>query len=595
MNPEVYILYFEISLQSEKNTINNQLLVQSLYMIEATLYLNPKSIQFVNLSIGSNEKNIQIQQCIENILLINQNIIISSAAGNSGPFRGSIQFPSQMHSILSIGTLSPLSSRGPSFEIQNYPIKKPDFIIDLNDKDSDGSSFGTSIACAQFTGFITKYSKYHYQKNLLLIALINSSYIYENYGMFEQGYGVLDLKQNINVNRFSSFLHIFPSLIDLTDTNSYFDFVKQLDFQHQELNVESFKLSIQILNIFQKNIFIQNVKLINEQNIDNVCPFSILVFDHNLDFKNSQIYLRFDLFQQQNFNPNNSKMVICTLILDFQVKESFTKKIIVQSEIAKVKIKGKILLKKDVTYSILLNQYYQNPQLKSLQYQSNFYQYYLRNEFDFFGKSLLSNYFALKSHISYLNQENQFQYINLLETNIQFQHLSSLSKTLLILVDIEVSLSNLDVSYIQNHISYSSNSLIIFAEWFSGIAENEKAFDYQSMNKLLKIFGVGFEQGSFSQKICDSNQKCVVYYSGCQIVIFKNSDFVKNITYKKQAFENDFEFDQKQEIIYYVEIKTIYNSNIFLFGDSACLEEAFQYQNCFYLIDKIIQNSLEIQ
>ncbi|KAL4452992.1 hypothetical protein ABPG73_011073 [Tetrahymena malaccensis] len=593
MNQEVQILYFEISLNSEQNPINNQFLLKSLKIIEATLYQNPKSIQFVNLSIGSSEKNILIQQCIENILMINQNIIISSAAGNSGPFRGSIQFPSQMHSILSIGTASPLSSRGPSFEIQNYPVKKPDFIIDLYDDDSSNSSSGTSIACAQFTGFITKYSKNFYNKNLLLVALIKSSYSYEDFSMYEQGFGMLDLKQPITVNRFHSFVQIFPSLIDLTDMNGYFDFVKQLDFHCQDLQIERYKLSVQILNVFQKNIFIQNIKLKNDQDIDSFCPFSILVFDHYLDFKNSSIYLRFDLFQKQNMNSSDQKMVICTLILDFQVKESFTKEIIVQSEIAKIKIKAKIVQAKDVTYNILFNKHYQYPQLQSLQYESNYQQYYLKYQFDFFGKSLLSNYFALKSHFSQLNKQNQFQYVNLLETHIQFQDLNPLLKTLLILVDLEKSLSDSDISYIQNHINSKSNSLIIFGEWFSNINQNEKAFDYQSINRLLKIFGVGFDQGSFSGKICDSNQQCMAYYSGCQIKIFEDSDLVKNITYKKQTFENDFKIGQEQEIIYQAEIKTKYDSNIFLFGDSACLEEAFQYQNCFYLIDNIIQHSLE--
>ncbi|EAR82056.2 S8/S53 family peptidase (macronuclear) [Tetrahymena thermophila SB210] len=595
MNPEVYILYFEISLKSKQNKIKNELLLKSLNIIEATLYQNPKSIEFINLSIGSNQKNIWIQQSIENILSINHNIIIASAAGNSGPLRGSIQFPSQMQSILSIGTMSLLSSRGPSFEMLNYPIKKPDFIINLSDENINNSSYGTSIACAQFTGFVSKYSYNYSQKNLFLIALIKSSYSYDSYSIYEQGFGILDLKQTVTVSRFSSFVEVFPSLIDLTNSYSYFDFVKQLDFQNQDLNVESFKLTLQIFNVFQKNILIQNIKLKNDSNFDSICPFSILAFDHYLDFKKSQIYFRFDLFQSQNVNSNDSQIVTCTLILDFQVKESFTNKIIVQSEIVKIKIEGKILLKRDVTYNILFNQYYQNPQLQNLEYKSNFYQYYLKNQYDFFGKSLLSNYFALKSHIQYLNQENQFQLFNLLETYTQFQDLNLLSNTLLVLVDFEIPLSNLDIEYIQNHILDRNNSLMIFGEWFSEINENEKAFDYQSINKLLRIFGVSFQQGSFSQKICDYHQQCFVYYSGCQIVIFENSNIVQNITYKKQVFKNDFEVDQDQEIIYYVEIKTKYNSNVFLFGDSACLEEAFQYQNCFYLIDKIIQQSQEIE
>lgn len=157
-----------------------------------------------------------------------------------------------------------------------------------------------------------------------------------------------------------------------------------------------------------------------------------------------------------------------------------------------------------------------------------------------------------------------------------------------VIADYETELSDQDKEYLTAHLKVSHNFLIVFGEWF--FVNNNKAFDYVSINSFLYIYGVQFSEGSFSKEICDeTGSSCYNYISGCSIDIGNNKEESESlkIVYLKGMFEIDSTGEQ-QEIIYYAEIETKQQSYIYLLADSTCIEEAFSHKNCYKIVEKAV-------
>lgn len=176
------------------------------WFLEAFSYIKQNKIKLVNLSNGG--INFMDEPFTSKISeLVNDGVIIISAAGNDGPGFGTLSNPGDQNEVIGVGGLdetgirvSDFSSRGPTlWEVSNGMGRfKPDLVtystnIKTLYKGECISKTGTSIATPLVTAAIALLNPNEKTPAMVKMALIKSADLLEKNSIFEQGAGKMNL------------------------------------------------------------------------------------------------------------------------------------------------------------------------------------------------------------------------------------------------------------------------------------------------------------------------------------------------------------------------------------------------------------------
>lgn len=125
-------------------------------------------VNIINLSLGSDSKNLLVYDAI--VYASGKDVLVVAAAGNDGPYEGSIDYPAANAEVVGVGALDPStaisewSSRGVNFKTKPYVLEEgdiefaaPGVNIESTWKDGRYATFsGTSMAAPHVSGLAAK-------------------------------------------------------------------------------------------------------------------------------------------------------------------------------------------------------------------------------------------------------------------------------------------------------------------------------------------------------------------------------------------------------------------------------------------------------
>lgn len=216
------------------------------WFLEAFQFAILNNITILSLSTGGIDFNDEpfVKKIQE---LVSKGIIIVSAAGNDGPGFGTMSNPGDQGEVIGVGGLdetgmhvAEFSSRGPTlWEIHGGIGRfKPDILTySVNIlgyyQGRCTSNSGTSVSTPIVVGSIALLMDQFYSPGVIKQALMTSAKKLENFSVFEQGAGKMDLiktQEFVNLGEFG--LYAFPS--NFNDADEYF-----FPYSLQPLHVKS--------------------------------------------------------------------------------------------------------------------------------------------------------------------------------------------------------------------------------------------------------------------------------------------------------------------------------------------------------------------
>ena len=209
---------------------------QTSWFLEAFSYVLRNKIKILNLSNGG--INFMDEPFVSKISeLVNNGVIIVSAAGNDGPGFGTLSNPGDQGEVIGVGGLdetgirvSDFSSRGPTlWEISGGMGRfKPDIVtystnIKALFRGECISKTGTSIATPLVTGAIALLYPNSRSPGLIKMSLLKTADLLEQNSIFEQGAGKMNLTNaDVYLNHGANDeLLVFPPYFNNTQTYFY--------------------------------------------------------------------------------------------------------------------------------------------------------------------------------------------------------------------------------------------------------------------------------------------------------------------------------------------------------------------------------------
>lgn len=606
---------------------NNQMNTKIDWLLDALELAHTLSIKIINFSFGSSlmdDKRLELK--INE--LTSSGIIFVSSSGNRGPQYGTIQSPSDMKSVISVGSIDStillnksvpnFSSRGYISQDENNPFPlKPDLI-----------TVGTNVPCMTSYG-IENRTGTSYSSAIVtsLLALISSEYphlnvasalqilsectqLLEHSSIIDQGRGyvVLDRLPKV-VELFKPHLSLYPKLFNMSDCK-YFEHFCYLSLYYTS---QPIYLHITVLNSKSPRFYLRssiwkengnssmhNYLEVNTQTIDQSDSWTMLirisirvVYPVEIQTLSNGILLL--SFENHDLQENHVNFSMILNIHPTPLKQ----------------------------YRILFDQFHN---IQSKQYLND-HLLEITDSFNSRTDSLLTNFL---NFFKFLKNDGYFVEITNLPLNSLNMGFYGLNHSLyfhsftalILIVDPEQQFSTRELECLEHSFN---NSILLIVDWhLSNLNQLINTVDnndipYQSLpgsqhhqfKLLLDHFNLAFVDDFVVSGSIHLNYSTINIYSGSLIRILNEKPMANSKIYliplaklslNQEFIENNGFSIKKQPLqlnsstsIGSISIMSMANGDergfkrLGIFGDSSCLEDG-RMKNCLNLISKMIKH-----
>ena len=596
------------------------------WFLEAFNYALYLKVDLINFSIGSTDftEKVFIDKIRE---IVSKGITVVSAAGNDGPYIGTINNPADLMEVIAVGGLdgdpdmvASFSSRGmTTWELLGGNGRvKPEiltyskFILGA-DLESGGCVMksGTSLATGIVTASLALVISYLREKNMerfinpasLRQGILNSATILGEASIFEQGAGVFSLEKTFEYfDKNQEKITLFPSEYNLTN-----GFYYHLPYSNQPIYKNG-----------MPTIF--NLTLINGMMESKELELK------GWDWVESELpAVMIDLDVDTNINKTKGKFfyyvgIFLNIVHDYQF---FTFK----EEINQVKgkIRLRLAFKIDNTtieypldFGLSFDFIETPPREKRLLWDqfhnmkfpdSNYIPRDSLTNYDYpyewHGDHPYTNFFQLFNVI-----RSQGYYLEILRGS--FNCFDANNYGALLIVDPEEMFSQREIDKLEYDVIKSGLSVIVFADWFdlemiekntyynTAHLETRKPIiggaNIPSLNELLNSFGIALGSSVFAGDLQLLN-KTISYFSGSYIIKFPKNGFLFTFDLFNESELILTSQTKRKETNEHVPIlgllKRVYgmesSGKVIVYGDSNCIDSSYLYNDCFDLFKDFLR------
>jgi len=592
---------------------NNQVSYTS-WFLDAFNYAIFSKVHVLNLSIGG--PDFMDRPFVDKVWeLTANNIIMVSAIGNDGPLYGTLNNPADQMDVIGVGgidfddQIARFSSRGmTTWELPSgYGRVKPDIVTygssvrGSSIKGSCRSLSGTSVASPVVAGAVTLLVSSVLPKGVdvnpasVKQSLMKSAVRLPTFNIFEQGHGKLDLlKAYQALSSYKPHATISPSYIDLTECPYMWPFCTQPLY-------------------YGAMPIIVNTTILNGMGITGKIkgkpewqPYTSQHGDMiEVGFTYSDVLWPWSGFigifisaakKAADWEGTAEGQVIVTITSPGKNKDSEPRESIIR-----LPVKASIIPTPPRSKRILWDQYH------NLRYPAGYFprdNLKMKNDpLDWNGDHIHTNFRDLYTHL-----RKAGYFIEVLGS--PFTCFDAKQYGTLLLVDSEEEYFPDEIVKLKRDIFHHKLSVIVFGEWYNrDVMKKIKFYDENTrqwwlpdtgganvpaLNDLMKSWGV-----QFSNKIYEGNfkirNKIVSYRSGTSLSHFPDKGLVIYADKLNDQIEAVLRGGLKEErevpVLGLYHPIAINSGRISVFGDSNCLDTAHMEQDCFWLLDLLLDFS----
>lgn len=585
------------------------------WFLDAFNYAILKKINILNLSIGG--PDFMDRPFVDKVWeLTANNIIMVSAIGNDGPVYGTLNNPADQMDVIGVGgidfedTLARFSSRGmTTWELPyGYGRLKPDIVTygagvrGSNLKGGCRSLSGTSVSSPVVTGVIALLISSVLHKNIevnpasIKQSLISSATRIPHANMFEQGHGKLDLIKAFKV--FSSYkphVSASPSYIDLTECPYMWPYCTQPLFYGSFPTV----VNITLLNGMGVTGRIKgNPRW--EPNINENGDLIEVAFTYSDHLWPWSGYFAVYISVSKKASEWEGQ---CKGLISFNVT-SPPKSESEEEQLSTINIPVivKVIPTPPRNKRILWDQFH------NIQYPSGYFPRdnlaITNNPLDWNGDHIHTNYRDLYMHLRSLGY-----YVEVLGT--PFTCFDASQYGVLLLIDLEEEYFADEITKLHEDIFKNKLSVIVIGEWYNtAVMERVRFFDENTrqwltpetggsnipaLNDLMKSWGISLTDKIFRGTF-DINSQKVEYSSGTSIGNFPSSGRVfyapKMIDQAKEILTGESIAQSDIPVLGFYDPPEKFSGRIVVYGDSNCLDSVHMGNDCFWLLDHMLNFTL---
>jgi len=612
--PDVDLYIFKVFTKTQESYTS--------WFLEAFNYALYLQVDLINFSIGSTDftEKTFIDKIRE---IVTNKITIVSAAGNDGPYIGTINNPADIIEVIAVGgldtdneTIASFSSRGmTTWELLwgNGRVK-PEILTyskyvlgaDLDSGNCVMKS-GTSLATGIITASLALIVSYLRMNNMerfinpasLRQAVLESAVVLGEASIFEQGAGVFDLKRTFEYfDKNTEKISLFPKEYNLSS-----GFYYNLPYSNQPIYKNGMPMifNLTLINGISDS---KDLMLKEWEWVDSNLPKVMLDIDieTNVNRTKGLFFYYLGIFLNiihdfQVFPLKQDLMQISgTIRLHFAYKvENLTLDFKLSFDYIETPPREKRLLW-DQFHNMKFpeSNYIPRDSLTNYDYP-----------YEWHGDHPYTNFFQLFNVI-----RSQGYYLEILRGSFNCFEASNYAS--LLIIDPEEMFSQREIEKIEYDVIKSGLSLIIFADWFD-LAMIEKNTYYNtaqletrkpiiggsnipSLNELLNSFGIALGSSVFAGDLQLLN-KTISYFSGSYIVkfpkngllftfdLFNESDLILTSQTKKKASNQHVPILGLLKRVYGIES----SGKIIVYGDSNCIDSSYLYNDCFELFKDFLR------
>lgn len=587
------------------------------WFLDAFNYAILKKIDVLNLSIGG--PDFMDKPFVDKVWeLTANNVVMVSAIGNDGPLYGTLNNPADQMDVIGVGgidfddKIAQFSSRGmTTWELPNgYGRMKPDVVTygtavrGSNLKGGCRSLSGTSVASPVVAGAITLLISSVLHKNVSINpasvkqALISSAIRLPNANMFEQGHGKLDLLRAYKVlSHYKPHASASPSYIDLTECPYMWPYCTQ-PIYHSGMPVV---VNVTILNGMGVTGKIKGQPLWEPFAQDNG-QFVEVAFTHPERFWPWSGYFAVHISVSKKAVEWSgiAKGVITFNISSPPQTEGGEEQISTVS----IPVKARIVPTPPRSKRILWDQFH------NLRYPSGYFPrdnlQMTKQPLDWNADHIHTNY---KDLYTYLWKHDYF--IEVLGT--PFTCFDAENYGVLIIADPEEEYFPNEILKLQNDVIKHKLSVIVLADWYNrDVMKKIQFFDENTrrwwlphtgganipaLNELLSGWGIELTEQVYRGEIQLDGGK-VLYSSGTSIGKFPADGTVvfasKLVDQAEEILSGDEVTKESIPILgFYQNTDGPYSGRIVVYGDSNCFDSAHMERDCFWLMEKFLNYTLD--
>ncbi|XP_066916313.1 membrane-bound transcription factor site-1 protease-like [Clytia hemisphaerica] len=587
------------------------------WFLDAFNYAILKKINVLNLSIGG--PDFMDKPFVEKVWeLTANNVIMVSAIGNDGPLYGTLNNPADQMDVIGVGGIdfddhiASFSSRGmTTWELPSgYGRIKPDIVTygtavrGSNLKGGCRTLSGTSVASPVVAGAVTLLISSVLHKNVSINpasvkqALISSAHRLQGANMFEQGHGKLDLLRAYkSLSHYKPHASASPSYIDLTECPYMWPYCTQPVY-HGAMPIV---VNVTILNGMGVTGQIKGQPLWEPYSKDHGHMIE-LSFTYPDRFWPWSGYFAVHISASKKASEWNG---IAKGIITFNVT-SPPEVEGGQEQISSISIplKVKIIPTPPKSKRILWDQYH------NLRYPSGYFPRdnlkTIKNPLDWNADHIHTNYKDLYTHL-----RNKGYYVEVLGT--PFTCFDASNYGVLILPDLEEEYFPDELLKLYNDVVKHKLSLIVLADWYNKeVMKKIQFFDENTrkwwvpqtgganvpaLNELLSKWGISLTSEVYRGDITLDGKK-VLYSSGTSIGKFPSNGIIieaeKLVDQAAEVLTGETDSKARVPVLgFYQPQDEPHAGRIVVYGDSNCFDSAQNERDCFWLMDKFLNYTLD--
>jgi len=586
------------------------------WFLDAFNYAILKKVDILNLSIGG--PDFMDKPFVDKVWELSaNNIIMVSAIGNDGPLYGTLNNPADQMDVIGVGGISfddhiaKFSSRGmTTWELPlGYGRMKPDIVTygagvrGSSLKGGCRSLSGTSVASPVVAGAITLLLSSVQHKGIEINpasvkqSILTSATRLPSPNMFEQGHGKLDLIKAYKVlSHYKPHASVSPSYIDLTECPYMWPYCSQ-PIYHGGMPVV---VNMTLLNGMGVSGKVQGMPHWETNMQENGQKIEV-AFSYSEELWPWSGYLAVHItVSKQAMDWDGIAAGIISLNVTSPSKDGKGETI---STII-IPVKAKVIPTPPRSQRILWDQYH------NLRYPAGYFprdNLLVKNDpLDWNADHIHTNYRDL-----YLHLRKQGYYVEVLGT--PFTCFDANQYGTLLLMDLEEEFFPDEIHKLHQDVMQKKLSIIVIGEWYNtDVMEKIKFFDENTkqwwipetgganvpaLNDLLKLWGISFTNQVYygETKVSD---KPMQYLSGTSIGTFpsngvvvhapKLTDQVGEVLYG----ESNHVADVPILGFYHPHVTPHAAGKIVVYGDSSCFDSAHMEQDCFWLMDQLLNYTL---
>ncbi|XP_002164301.2 membrane-bound transcription factor site-1 protease isoform X1 [Hydra vulgaris] len=586
------------------------------WFLDAFNYAILKNIDILNLSIGG--PDFMDKPFVDKVWeLTANNVIMVSAIGNDGPLYGTLNNPADQMDVIGVGginfddKIASFSSRGmTTHELPyGYGRIKPDIVTygasvtGSSLKGGCRSLSGTSVASPVVAGALALLLSSVASKNVVTNpasvkqAIIESATRIPDANMFEQGHGKFDLiKAYKLLSKYKPHASVIPNYLDLTECPYMWPYCSQ-PLYYSAMPV---LVNMTILNGMGVTGRIKEMPIwepLNE-NHGNLLKIAFAYSD-NLWPWSGYLAVYLSVSKEGEAWTGIVQGVITLSVTSYATLENEEE----QSKIT-IPVKVSIIPTPLKSKRILWDQFH------NLRYPSGYFPRDNLNmkmdPLDWNADHIHTNY---KDLYTYLRSKDYF--IEVL--GLPFTCFNANDYGVLLIIDPEEEYFDEEIVKLTKDIFHNKLSVIVVGEWYNVKVMDKIQFydentrqwwtpvtggaNIPALNELMKPWGISLTDQVYSGEF-KVGTKTVIYASGATIGEFPKEGFVMraNKLYDQAAevLFGEIKADSDVPIIGFYDPSQTHRGSgrIVVYGDSNCLDSAHMTTDCFWLLDEILNYTI---